>query len=142
MALLTGDVQAKWAAGAITRDHACRLWEALPNVARILVDRGPELMGIFLPARELVARAMAVVPGGADWLEHLKENVRQMKFGPGGLEQSHLFEQYANVLRGIASQRPLLIVLDDLQWADVDSISLLFHLGRRIEGSRILIAGA
>jgi DNA-binding SARP family transcriptional activator len=30
LALLTGDVEAKWAAGAITRDHARRLWHTLP----------------------------------------------------------------------------------------------------------------
>jgi len=34
------------------------------------------------------------------------------------------------------------LVLDDLQWADAGSISLLFHLGRQLAGSRILIVGA
>ena len=42
----------------------------------------------------------------------------------------------------MAAQRPLLITLDDLQWADTASISLLFHLGRRIGDSQILIVGA
>jgi adenylate cyclase len=32
--------------------------------------------------------------------------------------------------------------LDDLQWADAGSISLLFHLGRRLAASRILLVGA
>jgi adenylate cyclase len=32
--------------------------------------------------------------------------------------------------------------MDDVQWADSASIGLLFHLGRRLEGSRILIACA
>jgi len=32
--------------------------------------------------------------------------------------------------------------LDDLQWADGGSCSLLFHLGKRIAGSRIMILGA
>lgn len=38
----------------------------------------------------------------------------------------------------------MLLVLDDLQWADTASIGLLFHLGRRLAqaGSRILIAAA
>jgi predicted ATPase len=33
-------------------------------------------------------------------------------------------------------------VLDDLQWADIGSISMLFHIGRRLGGRRILIVGA
>ena len=36
-----------------------------------------------------------------------------------------LFEQVANLLRELASSRPLLVVLDDLQWADPASLSLL-----------------
>jgi tetratricopeptide (TPR) repeat protein len=58
------------------------------------------------------------------------------------LQQSALFEQYTQVLRALASQRPLLLALDDLQWADGGSVNLLFHLGRCIAGSRILIVGA
>jgi predicted ATPase len=46
------------------------------------------------------------------------------------------------VLGALAQQRPLILVLDDLQWVDTGSASLLFHLGRRIAGSRILIVGA
>jgi predicted ATPase/predicted negative regulator of RcsB-dependent stress response len=53
-----------------------------------------------------------------------------------------LFEQYTRVLQALAKQAPLLLVLDDLQWADLGSISLLFHLSRRLAGSRILILGA
>jgi ABC-type oligopeptide transport system substrate-binding subunit len=36
----------------------------------------------------------------------------------------------------------LVLVLDDLQWADAGSISLLFHLGRHLAGNRILVVGA
>jgi predicted ATPase len=35
-----------------------------------------------------------------------------------------------------------MLLVDDLQWADGGSISLLFHLGRRLAGSRILIVGS
>ncbi|MBS1252652.1 MAG: hypothetical protein MAG451_01693 [Anaerolineales bacterium] len=35
-----------------------------------------------------------------------------------------------------------MLVVDDLQWADASSISLLFHLARRIGESSILIVGA
>ena len=35
-----------------------------------------------------------------------------------------------------------LFVLDDLQWADLGSSNLLLHLGRRLQGCRVLILGA
>ncbi len=46
------------------------------------------------------------------------------------------------VLESIAHRRPLLLVLDDLQWADGASSNLLLHLGRRLSGSNVLIVGA
>ncbi len=42
----------------------------------------------------------------------------------------------------LAGQQPLLLLLDDLQWLDTASLNLLFHLGRRLGGSRILLLGA
>jgi tetratricopeptide (TPR) repeat protein len=44
------------------------------------------------------------------------------------------------MLRAVAEEKPLLLSLDDLQWADAASIGLLFHLGRRLADARILIA--
>jgi predicted ATPase len=43
---------------------------------------------------------------------------------------------------GWLKDHPLLITLDDLQWIDEGSLGMLFHLGRRLAGSRILIVGA
>ena len=62
--------------------------------------------------------------------------------GMPSLQQRALCQQYTQVLRALAGERPLLLALDDLQWADGGSINLLFHLGRRIPGSRILLVGA
>jgi ABC-type oligopeptide transport system substrate-binding subunit/DNA-binding SARP family transcriptional activator len=53
-----------------------------------------------------------------------------------------LFEHFTGTLRRISEQHPLLILLDDLQWADAASISLLFHLVRELESSRVFIIGA
>ncbi|NVM26883.1 MAG: hypothetical protein HWN70_13335, partial [Desulfobacterales bacterium] len=72
------------------------------------------------------------------------ELVERKPTGPGtpSPQQSDLFEQYTRVLQALARQVTLVLVVDDLQWADLGSISLLFHLGRQLAGSRILIAGA
>jgi hypothetical protein len=148
LALLTGDVEAKWAAGAMTREHARRLWQTLPVATQALVEAGPDLIDTFLPRAALLERAASCTqwPGRSDWLTGLHELVeRKPTAGLGGthsLQQSDLFEQYTHVLQTLAHQGPLLLLVDDLQWADLGSISLLFHLGRHLAGSRILIVGA
>ncbi|MGD8540167.1 MAG: protein kinase [Candidatus Aminicenantes bacterium] len=142
--LLTGDVEAKWAAGIITGEHATRLWNILPLSAQAVLDRGPDLIDIFIPGRELVSRGETFTAGRANWLIPLKKIVERKAALPADvmLQQSDLFEQYTRVLEALAQKKPLLLVLDDLQWVDAGSANLLFHLGRRIAGSRIMIVGA
>jgi predicted ATPase/predicted Ser/Thr protein kinase len=142
--LLTGDVEARWAAGAITREHARRLWKTLPLAAGALLESGQDLIDTFIPGSALINRATACAPGGADWLIRLKEVVERKGSNPiiSGPQQSDLFEQYTRVLRALSQKAALVLVLDDLQWADAGSIGLLFHLGRQLTGSQILIVGA
>jgi DNA-binding SARP family transcriptional activator/predicted ATPase len=145
MGLLTGDVEAQWAAGAMTREQARRLWNTLPHAAQALVETGPDLIDTFVLGAALLKRVMACTPRKPDWLTRLGERVeRKPATGPGLTtpQQSDLFDQYTRVLQALAQEGVLLLVLDDLQWADAASISLLFHLGRQLAGSRILIVGA
>jgi serine/threonine protein kinase/predicted ATPase len=141
--MLTGDVEASWASGVISREHASRLWNLLPLSAQAIVDSGPDLIDTFLPGSVLVSRAEAFVSGSAAWLTRLKKLAERKASLPADatLQQSNLFGQYSRVLQALARQQPLLLILDDLHWADVGSINLLFNLGRQIVGSRILIMG-
>lgn len=145
--LLAGDVEATWAAGAISQDQARRLWHTLPAAAQALVESGQDLIDTFLPRLSLLERARSYPrrPGREDWLTRLQETIERKPPTPPGaisLQQNDLFEQYTRVLQALAQVGPLLLVVDDLQWADLGSISLLFHLGRHLAGSRILIVGA
>ena len=58
-------------------------------------------------------------------------------------ERYRMWESVCDFLLEIAeaSERGLLLVLDDLQWADRSSLSLLQHLARRAPGGRLLIVG-
>ena len=143
--LLTGDIEAKGAAGTITQETARRLWLMLPAAMQALVDIGPDLIDTFLPRAPLRERARMYAPGSADWqtrLTELLERKPPSSFGYPGPQQNDLFEQYTKVLRALSQSRPLLLLLDDLQWADPGSISLVFHLGRHLSGSRTLVVGA
>ncbi len=142
MAMLSGDVEARWASGAITQDHALRLWRSLPITAQATLERGASLIGSFIPGDGFLGRLAAAAPEDPGLQRRLQETIAQQAGTAQDLEQSSLFEQFTNVLRILAQAHPLLLTLDDLQWADTATISLLFHLGRRLAGGRILIVGA
>ncbi|HZD11444.1 MAG TPA: AAA family ATPase, partial [Candidatus Binatia bacterium] len=57
-------------------------------------------------------------------------------------ERVQLQSQFADILTAVARQHPLLLLLDDLQWADNSSLNLLFHLSRRLSSLPILVLGA
>ncbi|NJC97527.1 MAG: hypothetical protein C3F07_15485 [Anaerolineales bacterium] len=143
--LLTGDVEARWTAGTITKDHALRLWNNLPVTMHALVDTGPDLIDTFVQRSALLEHAKACASEQSDWLadlERLLERKPTTTHSAAALHQVDLFEQYTRVLQTLEQKSPLLLVVDDLQWADAGSVNLLFHLGRRIIGNRILIIGA
>jgi tetratricopeptide (TPR) repeat protein len=144
MAMLTGDVESHWAVGSITGDHARRLWETLPLVVEMLLERGPSLIGTILSGEALFSRVAAAFPDRFDLLNRLQAITEQSLASPLYPKQGHLFEQYTNVMRSLSDQYPLVLLLDDMHWADSGSSGLLFHLGRRLanEGSRVLVACA
>lgn len=55
--------------------------------------------------------------------------------------QMQLFQTLATFLATISRQRPVLVVLDDLQWASMATLQLLHHLARAIRGQRCLLLG-
>ena len=50
-----------------------------------------------------------------------------------------LFEAVAALLGRIAAERPLLLVVEDLQWAGMPTLLLLRHVVRRLEGAPLLV---
>lgn len=54
-------------------------------------------------------------------------------------EQVHLREAVYELLTAISTSVPLLIVLDDVQWADGSSCELLGYLARRLHGHPIIL---
>jgi tetratricopeptide (TPR) repeat protein len=52
-----------------------------------------------------------------------------------------VFDAIAEWLRRAAARDPLLVILDDLHWADQDSLLLLEHVAREARTSRLLLLG-
>lgn len=142
--LLTGDIEARWNAGAMSTTHAERLWSVVPQTVAAILAVGPDLANTFLTGAALLERATAAATAACEaQLPKLRSLVDHQRATPqpAHLQQGNLFAQYTRVLQTLARQQPLLLVLDDLQWADAGSLSLLFHLCRHLSGQRILIVG-
>lgn len=126
---LSGETDASVAEGVITQENAQRLRAFLRESGDVLIDVGADVLGIFVPGASLLARIGARLLG-------IGKPEHQAALG-----QKEIFEQYTEIIRRLTQHRPLIIMLDDLHWVDGASVDLLFHLSRRIEGSRVLIIG-
>ncbi|HEX9098170.1 MAG TPA: ATPase, T2SS/T4P/T4SS family [Candidatus Dormibacteraeota bacterium] len=88
------------------------------------------------------------VGGNGPLLSQLVPGLRQKLRGmaqarevPADQLREHLFRAIFEFLTGCQGAKPLLIVLDDLQWADDETVLLLRDLAERLGGSRIVILG-
>lgn len=90
----------------------------------LLVERLP------MPARQTLGRLFpAVVPPGVDIAREPENPLR-------------LFEALTQLAGALAARDPLLVVLEDLHWADDMTLRLLAFLGRRLPASaRLLVVG-
>ncbi len=145
---LTTEPEEKKSADEIAKaKNTTRLKEFVRISSQTLIKIGPDLIGIFVPAAGLLTRIateVALNSGLADKLSERgskKTGNAPAKINPT-LDQEKIFEQYASVLKELSKDHILILVLDDLQWADSGSLNLLFHLARQLKDSRILLLGA
>lgn len=139
--LLSGELKERHRTESITQRQALQLWHAFPTMLEALLSIGNDLVNTLVPGDTLLSQAAIAFPERIDLLGKLAALVERKQDPSVGIEQSMLFEQCANVLEMISQNQLLILVIDDLQWADSASISLLFYLGRRLTGTRILILG-
>lgn len=96
------------------------------------------------PAEDLAAQ---LGPGAAEIARLIPEVEKKLGITPHAAqgdsdgERYRLFEAVAGVLAGISQAEPLIVILDDLQWADRPTLLLLKHLVRSPEHARLLLLG-
>ena len=138
---LTGEFATRRVTSLFTPDYAQRVWNALPRICQTLVESGPDLVGTLLPAADLQRRIEAFTPPGAPWRLYLEEIVTQHE-AQALISQEHLLAQITHLLQSLSDLHPLVLIFDDLQWADPASLNLLYHLGQRLKNHRVLLLGA
>ena len=100
------------------------------------------------PWMQVVGSVLATLPAAAQerWLDSdlgrlvdPREGFVAGSFLPDSGAQFRLFERVVEVLGQASAQRPLLLVIDDLHWADTASLHLLTHLAARLPGGSVVI---
>jgi adenylate cyclase len=144
LAMFYSDAESHVARGTSIHNHEERLWALAPHAIQTLFDHGPDLVDSLVSSPSIRNSAQAHFPDRQKWLAKLNKFLAQASALQGGadIKPKNLFQECAVVLQALSKQKPIIMLLDDLHWADNESISLLFHLGRRIGNSRILILGA
>ena len=120
----------------------------------MLLEVAPDLVELLVPGGALISKAGVKLGGklgkaivgqtsvSSDLKAITSSKNALLEAGKTPLDQEHIFEQCSSFLIKLAAKQPLLIALDDLQWADASSLTLLYHLARRIGGNQILVVGA
>ena len=144
--LTTEDEEAK-TSREIDEKKKLNRWKDFVQVStRTLIMLGPDLVGIFVPGAQIIGKIGMAIGLSSNLSTKLSEHIGKKsdkespKIDPA-LDQEKIFEQYAAVLKVLSKERTLILILDDLQWADSGSLNLLFHLARQLKDSRLLLVG-
>ncbi len=140
LAALTGGIEALCTTAEADAHQVQRLRHCTRFTSHALSAVGPDLADAFLTGSAKQIGHRTSLDSRMD--RSPKQPDHQEPTSARESAQHALFEQYTKVLQQLAGRFPLLLTLDDLQWADSGTIALLFHLGRRLDGYPILLLGA
>lgn len=107
--------------------------------AEILLDYSRKANPDELKFLETSAPTLArITPALRDRLGHIVEPVAVDK----DEERFRLFDAVSQLLIEISQRRPLVVVVDDLHWADRGTVAMLSHVAHFVPGNPILLIGA
>lgn len=149
--LLFGDLESSIAWPVHDRKLVDRLQQATPVLSSSLAEHGPGLVDTLVPAGSVARRAglssrRSAVPGMGRvgeppaWRAAPETGHRSRR--PVAASQGVLCDQLLGTLAAVSRERPLLLLLDDLQWVDDATVTFLWRVGRELRGSPVLVLGA
>lgn len=104
------------------------------KVLGIIKDSGPAWLG----AIPVVGGLAAAV---AETAKSIYERVLSDESGRTlvSVGKTQLFQEYQAILRILSEATPLILLVEDIHWANISSLDLLFYLASRVQDSRLLM---
>ncbi len=106
-----------------------------------------QIIRSYLPERESEALRSVMGPGAADIAQVVSEVRERLPHlsPPPALEPEQarfrLFDSITTFLKNASRAQPLVLILDDLHWADKPSLLVLQFLVRELRDARLLVVG-
>ncbi|MCC7187370.1 MAG: AAA family ATPase [Anaerolineales bacterium] len=104
------------------------------TAGEFVLEVAPDALGIFFPVIGPIVSILTKAAKTASNISKAPKPDDNMLS-----KRSMVFEQFSQLLFRFSKKSPIVIVLEDMQWADESTIELLFHLARSWENQRILI---
>jgi adenylate cyclase len=105
-----------------------------------ILDIAPDLIGLFFPPAGVIFKTGSFVYRRAQLTK--TKTIDSQKYE---LTKTELFEQCFKVIKHICTTKPIVLILEDLHWADVGTLDLLFYISQRIKQEslhRLFILGS
>ena len=110
-------------------------WPWIQSIRSFARDTDPEQL------RSLMGAGAVEI---AEIVSEVRYRLQDLPSAPSlGPEQARfrLFDSIVNFLRNAGSKQPLMLILEDLHWADQPTLSLLAFMAKEISSARLLLVG-
>lgn len=142
LSLLTGEDPKASAAASVPESNAARLETLARGTAKVLIEFAPDIVGALIPGSSLVAKIGKSIAKESGILAKLEKSEQPERAEPvAELDAQKIFKQYTDLLANVSKEKPIILVLDDMHWADSASISLFSHLCMKLRESNVLLLG-
>jgi tetratricopeptide (TPR) repeat protein len=104
-----------------------------------ILDIAPDIAGLIPVAGQPISSGLTIIRKLIQkWKpERKEEHLQESK----NISQGRFCSEYTKTLQKASKERPLVLIIDDMQWIDESSTDLLGSLSEVINDSRILILG-
>ena len=106
------------------------------DIGKFFVDTAPSWIGLIPVIGSPIFHAMSIVGSGYDQV-YLHNKLRA-ESASAASNQEQVFRQYINFISKLATEIPVLVVLDDFHWADTSSTNLLFSAARDLTKHQVV----
>lgn len=139
LTMLAGEQSHKTA--AVSDTYSSRLRKLAKNSAKVLIDVAPDIINAFVPSAALLTKIGETIIREVGSSLQDASNAPRKPLAPGELDSLKIYQQFTDLLATLSRQAPLILILDDMHWADTASINLFSHLSVKLKDCPVLLLG-